>query len=794
VEYADRLRTLVRPDLEQLLAHRPETSPLAGRASAGYDDLAGLLALPQGIARAVASLDRFHRQVLELACAAGGGLDPAFAEAQGLEPRLLAAAAAELARWGLAFPNDEGGVWVPPAVVAALVDKGDVGVRLGPLLGELPLGALRTVAGVLGVARMDARKEDLSGLIAAHLRDGEVVRDLVAEAPETAASVLRALRAAGGRRHWYELIYEVPGVSAERSLWHGPLRPADDGIGWLRARALVVCINWSHMVQVPAEVDLALRGRLFASWEPEPPAVELAPLESDRHPAELVMEVDGLLDRWREPVTLLQSGDLGVRDCHRVATALGVPEGAVRFLASLAISAGLLSVQQPRQARARGGRRPARPQPGRLVLVDEAAADWRGLGVADRWAALLDPWRHALRETETAMAGVVDELAALPSGQGASPASLARRLTWRHPDAFPDADAAMPGIASAVATLYRLGIGGGPSGPIAGVSDLGRAALRGARPERLAPLFPAMETACTITADLRIVVGGPPEPELGRTLAALADLEAASPARVYRVSAASLRRALDAGMDAADLAGFLRARCPTGLPQNVAALIEDVGRRHGRLRVGRAAVYLHADDPALVAEVAANRRLRGLQLRVVAPTVAVVEGVDERQALEALRRAGYMPAADGEAPPARPSTRRRRPAPAPATPPAPPADHRGLADRLLVDARPSPPTLRALDDDGLRSGARVTAPADVERLLRLAVDGGLVVEIEYQNGQSGSVTRRAIEPRLAGERAVVGWCRLRQDDRSFAFAGVRWARATGEVVEHGQVGLGVDGT
>jgi predicted DNA-binding transcriptional regulator YafY len=88
---------------------------------------------------------------------------------------------------------------------------------------------------------------------------------------------------------------------------------------------------------------------------------------------------------------------------------------------------------------------------------------------------------------------------------------------------------------------------------------------------------------------------------------------------------------------------------------------------------------------------------------------------------------------------------------------------------------------------------QVTAPADVERLLRLAVAGGLVVEIEYRNGQSGSVTKRAIEPRLAGPRAVVGWCRLRQDDRSFAFAGVRSARATGEVVQHGQVGLGVDG-
>jgi len=417
--------------------------------------------------------------------------------------------------------------------------------------------------------------------------------------------------------------------------------------------------------------------------------------------------------------------------------------------------------------------------------MDEAAADWRASGIAERWAALVGPWRHAVRETEPSMARAIDELAALPPGQGASPASMARLLAWRRPAVFADPEAAAGAVGSAAATLHRLGIGGGASGTVAGVSDLGRAALRGDGPELLAPLFPAMQSGCTVTGDLRIVVAGPPEPDLARVLSALADLEAASPARVYRLSEASLRRAMDGGMSAADMEDFLRARCATGLPQNVAALIEDVGRRHGRLRVGRAAVYLHTDDPALVAEVAANRRLRGLKLRVLAPTVAVVEGADERQAIDALRRAGYMPAADGEAMPARRPAGGRRTAPAVSVEPPPP-DHRELAERLLAGVRP-PPRARALDDDGLRSGARVTRPADVERLLRLAVDGGLVVEVEYQNGQSGSITRRVIEPRLAGERGVVGFCRLRQDDRSFAFVGVRWARATGEVVQHGQV-------
>src|SRR5207302_9443675 len=169
--------------------------------------------------------------------------------------------------------------------------------------------------------------------------------------------------------------------------------------------------------------------------------------------------------------------------------------------------------------------------------------------------------------------------------------------------------------------------------------------------------------------DLRIIVAGPPEPGLATVLARLADLEAASPARVYRMSEASLRRALDEGMTAAEMAAFLDTRCPTGLPQNVAALIEDVGRRHGRLRVGPATLYLQADDPALLAEVAANRRLRGLHVTLLAPTVAVVQGTDEAAALEALRRAGYMPGVDRaavEAPRSASARRRRAPAPQPA--------------------------------------------------------------------------------------------------------------------------------
>jgi hypothetical protein len=692
VDYAERLRSLSRPDLEQLLANRPETSALSGRRTAGYSDLAGLLALPLGTARAIASLDRFHHQVLELACLAGGRLAGDFAASQGLEPEWLAAAAAELARWGLGFP-DAGGLSLPAHVVAAVDEPGRLGPPAASGLALLTPNALATIALTLGAARIAASKSDMIDLIAARLRDADAVRQLVDEAPPRAARVLEALRALGGTSHWTLLAQEVPFIHTERALGTTVLRPAEDGLGWLRCRALVLWLELERRLTIPAEVELALRGRLFPTWQPEPPALDLAPPAFDRHPAELVIEVTGMLEHWREPVALIQSGDLGARERHRVAAATGVPEGAVGFLANLAIMAGLLAVEEPpARARARGrSRRPASPAPARLAMAADAVATWRRGGVAERWLALVGGWRQMVVRSEPAMNLALEELLALPDGTGAGTAGLARRLAWLHPGAFPDAEAAAEVVDSTAATLHRLGIGGSVAGAgwTAGVSELGRMMLGGRPLAELAPLFPPTEGECTVTADLRVIVAGPPEPELANALARLADLEAAAPARIYRLSEASLRRALDGGMSAAGIADLLRSRCPSGVPQNVTALIEDVGRRHGRLRVGRATLYVQADDPVLIAQVAADRRLRGLGVRVLAPTLAVVEGTEERHLLEALRKAGYMPAVESAASSPPNAGARRRPAPAVAAAnggrPAP-ADPRALAERLLAGA------------------------------------------------------------------------------------------------------------
>jgi hypothetical protein len=50
-------------------------------------------------------------------------------------------------------------------------------------------------------------------------------------------------------------------------------------------------------------------------------------------------------------------------------------------------------------------------------------------------------------------------------------------------------------------------------------------------------------------------------------------------------------------------------------------LIDDVARRHGGLRAGSVGSYVRSEDEALVSEVLADRRLSGLTLRRLAPTV-----------------------------------------------------------------------------------------------------------------------------------------------------------------------------
>lgn len=117
---------------------------------------------------------------------------------------------------------------------------------------------------------------------------------------------------------------------------------------------------------------------------------------------------------------------------------------------------------------------------------------------------------------------------------------------------------------------------------------------------------------------------------------------------------------MEAGRDAAGILAWLGEHAARGVPQPLAYLVEDLGRRFGQARVGTAGCYLRSDDASLVAEILADKRVSRLGLRRIAPTVAVSDRAPGA-VLDQLRAAGYLPAgeeADGTLAVARPAARR----------------------------------------------------------------------------------------------------------------------------------------
>ncbi|GHH69649.1 hypothetical protein GCM10018793_02400 [Streptomyces sulfonofaciens] len=110
---------------------------------------------------------------------------------------------------------------------------------------------------------------------------------------------------------------------------------------------------------------------------------------------------------------------------------------------------------------------------------------------------------------------------------------------------------------------------------------------------------------------------------------------------MWRFSAGSIRRALDAGHVPDGITADLAAVAAGPLPQPLSYLIADTARGHGRVRTAPAACVIHGDEPALLAELAAHRRLAKLGRRRLAPTVLVSQSPPDTT-LAALRAEGYV--------------------------------------------------------------------------------------------------------------------------------------------------------
>jgi hypothetical protein len=565
-----------------------------------------------------------------------------------------------------------------------------------------------------------------------------------------------------------------------------------------------------EVVELPREVGLLLRrdsGVLgtLRPFAPTPLSPARDPKSVDSAGAGQVMEavrnIETLLEAIAaEPPPVLRTGGLGVRDLKRLARVAGLEEPSAALLIEVAYAAGLLG-----EADATGASRSVAVSRAvgsvEEVFLPTSSYDlWRALSIARRWEALARSWLAMTRQpglvgqrderdrpintlapdieragAPQARREVLFALADLPPGTAPAVDPVLELLAWQSPRRARGREAAHRDTLAGAAALGVTALGA--------ITTYGRLLLDdpepvdtdplGVRPggERspgmsdavrtLDELLPAPVDHVLVQADLSVVVPGPPEPELAAELDVVAEHESAGAASVHRVTAASVRRALDVGYSAADLHALFRRRSRTPVPQALTYLIDDAARRHGGLRSGSAAAYLRSDDEALIAEVLADKRLTALSLRRIAPTVLVTP-LQVARLLGALRDAGFAPVAEdagGAAVLSRPKVRRA----APRTPvSARVAEQAGppllagprlagvveqirRGDRVTRVARRAPVTVRAANGHGMPGLTPVQAHSQAMAVLQQAVRDKVKVWVGYVDSH-GSTLSRLLRP------------------------------------------------
>jgi hypothetical protein len=569
---------------------------------------------------------------------------------------------------------------------------------------------------------------------------------------------------------------------------------ADSPVRWLIDNGLLVRISGEAM-ELPREIGLLLRrdSGPLGPLQLRPPAATAAARDTKAvdsagsgQAMEVVRQAEALLAALdAEPVTMLRSGGLGVRDLRRLAKVAGLDEPVAALLAEVAYAAGLAGEAEAPSARVGA----------ELVFLPTAAYDtWRALPFARRWERLAAAWLAMTRQaglvgqrderdrpinalaTEAERAGapaarraVLEVLAELEPGTAPTADEVLALLAWRAPRRAKGREAAHREVLGDAALLGVTGLGALTSyGRVLATQEEGRdddplGVRADAEPDAavlLDALLPAPVDHVLVQADLTVVVPGPPEPALATELELVSEPESAGGASVHRVTEASVRRALDAGYTADDLHALFRRRSRTPVPQGLTYLVDDVARRHGGLRAGGAGAYVRSDDEALLVQLLADKRLGALTLRRLAPTVLVTPYQIGRL-LAALREAGYPPVhedASGAAVLTRAKSRRApvrttaalRSDP-PGTPPLTPARLAGIVEQIRRGdaatraARRAPVTVRAANGHGVEGLTAVQAHSQALAVLQQAVRDKALVWVGYVDAH-GATASRLVRP------------------------------------------------
>ena len=585
ITFADELRARADDALASIFKLRPDlVSPVPNDFSA----LAARATSTPSLVRALDSINMWHYQIIEAACA----LPEPFKKSEIVSVTSEETAFALDHLWQMGLLYKEGNNYRTPTNLKMLI--GDEPAGLGPIA---------------------VKKFDFS---------------ILKEIPKASEEVLAKLT-------WGPPRGQI-----------GNIKKPGNAIGWLLDNGVLVALD-SNTVALPRDVAIKLRGgkihKEMVSKAPNLIGKEVVQKQID---LAAIANISTIL-RWceellhnlsDEPPTALRTGGLGVRDLKKIAEHLGIDETCAGFVAELCYLGGLLVIDSDDQILPTSAFD--------IWLTKSAEERWYSLVVlwldtsrvsgligknSDKNVAPLGP------ELDRAGASLIrrSTLKVLNDNPQLTPdvKSLQEIVKWINPQR-----ANNDYVEWTLREAEWLGITGQGA-----LSTFGSNLLNEKEVLEIESALPKPVDHILIQADNSAVAPGPLTPELASEMGTIADIESRGGATVYRFSDSSIRRGLDHGKTGDQIKTFLSKISKTPMPQPLEYLITDIAKRHGRLRVGSAHTYIRCEDEGLVQQILHDKKCEHLRLRKIAPQVLVTD-FELAEVIGELREFGYLPAAE----------------------------------------------------------------------------------------------------------------------------------------------------
>ncbi len=455
----------------------------------------------------------------------------------------------------------------------------------------------------------------------------------------------------------FKALKDLPNDSAavlERLTWGPPrgqvgnIKAPGKSIGWLLENDYLAVMD-SKTVVLPREVAMHLRGgKVFKEYAPKASkfiGTSRKQKDVDRaaiaNISNFLRWCEELAHHWSdEPPIALRSGGLGIRDLKRSADHLGIAENCVAFVAEVLYLSGLIVIDPDDQ-----------------ILPTNSFDIWMSRSLEERWSSLVSLWLETSRVS--GLSGKIGEKNIAPLGPELDRAGISsmRKVTLNILAENLESDPVIKNLQEIIAwqmpqrfnaeyiewTLREaewLGLTGQGA-----LSEFGIAFLKGSDELGVERALPKPVDHILIQADNSAIAPGPLTVELANMIGTIADIESRGGASVYRFSESSIRRGLDHGQTGEQIKDFLKKTSKTPVPQPLEYLINDVAKRHGRLRVGMAQTYIRCEDEGLLTQILHDKKLESLRFRKLAPQVLICD-FEAGDVIATLREANYLPAAE----------------------------------------------------------------------------------------------------------------------------------------------------